>query len=156
VSTFSLTILSEKLINFSVGQIYLIQSKNEFEKEDLISSTDALYLNYPFDEAKKIIPSFEKLSSKKQKEIVTFIQEVYGYKLRVDDLTGKLVVMLLLNLGMYDLLIVGLVGLGNNAIDFVFEIANKMISMNKGKTIIFTEISPDLSEPFNVRQAVSR
>jgi len=148
--TYSINIMSEKLMNFSAGEIYLIKSKVEFDKKDLFGSKDAIYLNYPFDEAKKIIPSFAKLGSKKQKDIVTSIREGYGYKLRVDDLTGKLIVLLFFNIELSDLLIVGLVGLGPNAIDFVIEIATKVILKNKGKTIMFTKVSSDLSEPFSV------
>ena len=137
-------------MDFSGGKIYLIQSNIQLNEKQLISCNYATYLNFPFDEAKKIIPFFENLGIDEQKQIVTSIQELYGLKIRLDDLFGKLIVVLFFCLESYDLLIVGLAGLGDNSIDTLIEIARKMIANKKDKTIIFTKTSPKLSERVSV------
>jgi hypothetical protein len=116
------------------------------DKKDLFSSNYAFYLNYSFDEAKKIIPFFESLAVKKQKRIVNSIQEIYGYKIRVDDSFGKLIVILFYIIDLYDLLIIGFAGLGDNSINALIEIARKIISNKKNKTIILTKTSPNLCQ----------
>lgn len=127
-----------------------MQSKFDLNKKDHFNSSDALYLNYPFDEARKIVPFFESLGVSRQGRIVKSIQENYGYKIRTDDAFGKLVVVLFFNIELYDLLIVGLVGLGDNSINALIEIVKKLIAKEKVKTIILTKTSPELDEPVYV------
>jgi hypothetical protein len=134
------------LVDFSAGGLYMVQLKTEIYKKDVFSSNDALYLNYQFDEAKKVIPCFEKISLDQQNELLRTIQGISGYKMRLDDLFGKLIVVLFYNLALYDLIIVGLVGLGDNSIDALIEIAKKLILTQKNKTIILTDISPNLND----------
>ena len=76
---YSINISPEKAIHFSAGEIYFVQSKIELNKEDLFSSNGALYLNYSFDEAEKVIPFFENLGVDEQKRIIASIREIYGY-----------------------------------------------------------------------------
>lgn len=77
------TISSKKLVDFSAGGLYMVHLKTEIYKKDIFSSNDALYLNYPFDEAKKVIPCFEKIPLDQQNELLRTIQEISGYKMRV-------------------------------------------------------------------------
>lgn len=144
-----MNILSEKSGDFSAGNVYLVQSKIELSKKDLFISNNAFYLNYAFDEAQKVVPFFENLKVDEQKRIVASIQKIYGFKIRVDDLFGKLLVVIFFNIELYDLLIIGLVGLGDSSIETLFELSKKMVN-NKCKVIILTKTAPELNESASV------
>ncbi|HEY4289942.1 MAG TPA: hypothetical protein VGN00_22730 [Puia sp.] len=146
MKNYSINILSEKAIDFPAGDIYLIQSKIELDEEAHFNTADALYLNYPFDEARKIIPFFESLGNNAQKKILKSIQDDYGYKIRVDDLFGKLIVVLFFNIEFYDLLFIGTIGLSDSSINALSEIGRKIILSKKNKTIVLTKTSPKLTE----------
>ncbi|HWK02414.1 MAG TPA: hypothetical protein VNS58_02200 [Puia sp.] len=146
---YSINILSEKSPQFSAGNVYLVQSKIELTRKELFTSSNAFYLNYAFDEAQKVVPSFESLKIDEQKRVVASIQKIYGFKIRVDDLFGKLLVVLFFNMELYDLLIVGLLGLGDSSIETFTELVKKMIK-KKCKVIILTKTAPELHESVSV------
>lgn len=136
-------------MHFSAGNVYLIQSNIELGKKEFFISNNALYINYVFEEAQKVVPFFESLEIAEQKRIVASIQKIYGFKVRVDDLFGKLLVALFFNIELYDLLIVGLLGLGDSSIETLIELVKKM-AQKSSKIIILTKTASELSETASI------
>ncbi|RXK86517.1 hypothetical protein [Filimonas effusa] len=73
METYLIKIPGEKEIEFSIGKVYLVQSKIEIDQKELFDSDDALYLNFPFSEALKVIPFFEKLKTSEKKRIAEYL-----------------------------------------------------------------------------------
>lgn len=150
MNTYSINIFSETLIQFSAGKVYLVQSKIELDQKALFDSKDAIYLNYSFHEAEKVVPFFENLRAKEQNKIVKSIQDCFGFKVRVDDLFGKFLVTLFYNLEFYNLVIVGLFGLSNSSIDTLIELLKKAVLKEKYKVVIMTKTSSCLHERVSI------
>jgi hypothetical protein len=150
VKNYEINLLSEKHVEFSAGHVYLVQSKINFDKKEFVFSKDAFYMNYSFREAVKIVPFFESLSVKEQNRIKKFLNDSYGFKVRVDDLLGKLLVTIFYNIELHNLFIVGLVGLADNSIGTLIELLKKAVSKEKFKVVILTNTSFNLHESLSV------
>ena len=137
-------VFSEMLITFSSGNAYLVQSKMDFNKKEFLFSEDAFYLNYPFDDAEKIIPFFENLKAREQHRIINFIQDSFEFQVRVEDLFGKFLVVMFYNLEVHSLVIAGLVGLGDSSINTFIDLLKIYTSKEKSKVVVLTGTSPRL------------
>jgi hypothetical protein len=128
----------------------LVQSKSELYRKDLFAFDDAIYLNYPFSEAVKVIPFFENLSVRERNRMTKFIHDIYGFKVRSEDLFGKLVVSLFCNFEKCDLIFVGLTGLGENSIGTLIDLLKKSVEREKDKVVILTKSSIHQSDQVSV------
>lgn len=137
-------------IQVSGGSVYFINSKIEIDQKELFYSESAIYMNYPFFEAQKIIPLFENLATKEQKRIAKSLQDSFGFKVRVDDLFGKMLITLFYNIELHNLIIVGLAGLSDNSIDTIIKILKQVVSKQKSQVVILTKTTPSLLERITV------
>jgi hypothetical protein len=146
VNTYTIKIFSEMQIQFSAGNVYLVQSNIEIDQKELFYSNDAFYLNYPFLEAVKVIPFFENLAATEQKRIARSLQNCIGFKVRLDDLFGKMLIALIYHIELHSFVIVGLVGLSDSSIDMLIKILKEVVFKERSKVVIMTKTTSSLKE----------
>jgi hypothetical protein len=142
LNTHVINIGAELLVEFSAGNLYMIQSPLEFDQRMLLFSADGCYINFPFEDSIKIIPFFEQLATSDRERIILLLHEVYGFKVRTDDAFGKLLVIVFYKLELYRLVIIGLAGLGDNSIETCIKLLRAFISKEKSGVIILAKTSP--------------
>ncbi|RQO42318.1 hypothetical protein DBR39_00125 [Chryseobacterium sp. KBW03] len=123
-------------------------SKINFQElQDLKNKEEYIFINFDYSYSIKIIPFFEKINIKEKDSLVDFFFHLTNTNVRIDDLLGKLHLILLKILvdGERNL-VINSIGFSENSIEFLTDNMIKILDYFDNKNLIIIENSSH--EPF--------
>ncbi|QBJ88078.1 hypothetical protein DDI74_18315 [Chryseobacterium gleum] len=119
------------------------------ELKDLIDTKEYIYINFSDEYSIKINPFFESIDNSEKKTLIQLFFQLTSINIRIDDLLGKLhiIVLKILLDGKKDNIIINSLGFSNDSIIFLKSNFEKILQNFKNKNLIIYKF--EVKEPSN-------
>ncbi|WP_330744415.1 hypothetical protein [Chryseobacterium sp. CP-77] len=119
------------------------------ELKDLIDTKEYIYINFSDEYSIKINPFFESIDNSEKKTLIQLFFQLTSINIRIDDLLGKLhiIVLKILLDGKKDKIIINSLGLSNDSIIFLKSNFEKILQNFKNKNLTIYKF--EVKEPSN-------
>ncbi|MEJ5104368.1 hypothetical protein [Chryseobacterium sp. MYb328] len=126
-------------------------SKISFQElQDLKNKEEYIFINFNYSYSIKIISFFEKIDMKERDSLIDSFFHLTNTNIRIDDLLGKLhVVLLKILVDGEKNLIINSIGLSENSIEFLIDNMRKILDNFDNKNLIIIENNSHKPFKFN-------
>ncbi|MFP7655378.1 hypothetical protein [Chryseobacterium proteolyticum] len=123
-------------------------SKINFQElQNLKNKEEYIFINFDYLYSIKIIPFFEKIEINERNSLIDYFFHLTNTNIRIDDLLGKLhVILLKILVDGEKNLIINSIGLSENSIEFLIDNMKKILDNFENKNLIVIENNSH--EPF--------
>lgn len=123
-------------------------SKISFQAlQDLKNKEEYIFINFDYSYSIKIIPFFEKIEMNERNSLIDSFFHLTNNIIRIDDLLGKLhIILLKILVDGEKNLVINSIGLSENSIEFLIDNLKKILDNFDNKNLIIIE--DNSHEPF--------
>lgn len=110
------------------------------ELQDLKNKEEYIFINFDYSYSIKIIPFFEKIEMKERDSLIDSFFHLTNNNIRIDDLLGKLhIILLKILVDGEKNLVINSIGLSDNSIEFLIDNLRKILDNFDNRNLIIIE-----------------
>lgn len=110
----------------------------DMEKTMSIQAENTVFVHHGMSRSIMYEPYFKKLKKKAIESHSVLFKDTMGWDLGIEDMCGKIIVVLLDLLATNEVVFIGTAGLGGNSIDLLYGLLCKYIATRQDKIIVIT------------------